>query len=71
MVAAQPADLVPADFIGEVHMPWRVNEVECIQLTICRCVFHTSLVELNCDAALTFKVHPIKKLRLQAGKVHD
>ena len=55
----------PRDFVGEVHMPGRVHEVELVLLSIPRLVHHPHGMRLDGDAALALEVHRVEKLLLR------
>ena len=46
------------DFVGEVHVPWGINQIEYVVLTI-ELVVHLDGVALNGDPALALEIHII------------
>ena len=58
----------PRDFIAEVHMPGRVDQVELIRLAIGRGIHHADRMRLDGDAALALQVHRVQHLRLHLAR---
>ena len=52
------------DFVGEVHVPWGINQIEYVVLTI-ELVVHLDGVALNGDPALALEIHIIEYLLLK------
>ena len=51
-----------ADFVGEVHMAGRVDQVEVVDLSVARLVMQRSGLRLDGDAALFLDVHRVEHL---------
>ena len=54
----------PRDFVGEVDVPRRVDEVELVVLAAVGAIRHPDGVELDRDAALALEVERVEHLRL-------
>jgi hypothetical protein len=52
-------------------MPWRINQVELVRLTIMSGVREAHSLGLNRDAPLTLKVELIEKLRLHLTRLES
>ena len=52
------------DFVGEVHVPRRVDEVQLVALAVARVVAQRHALRLDGDAALALEVHGVEHLRL-------
>ena len=52
------------DFVGEVHVPWGINQIEYVVLAI-ELVVHLDGVALNGDPALALEIHIIEYLLLK------
>ena len=52
------------DFVAEVHVAGRVDQVELIGLAVLRRIHHAHRVRLDGDAALALQVHGVEHLRL-------
>ena len=50
------------DLVGEVHMPWGVDEVEVVDLAVARLVIQGHALGLDGDAALALQVHGVQHL---------
>ena len=57
------------DLVAKVNVPWRVNEVERIRLTVGCGVPHARLVELDSYAPLALQVHAVQELCLAQNKI--
>ena len=58
----------PRDFVAEVHMAGRVDEIQLIKLPIFGGVHHADRVRFDGDAALAFEVHGVKHLSLHFAR---
>ncbi len=54
----------PRDLVVEVDVPRRVDQIECIFLTIIRLVDRADGLRLDCDAALALEIHVVEDLVL-------
>ena len=52
------------DFVREVHVPWGINQIEYVVLTI-KLVVHLDGMALNGDPALALEIHIIEYLLLK------
>ena len=55
-------------FVGKIHVPRRVNQVQLIRLAVFGRVKHRDRVRLDGDAALFFEVHRIEQLILHFAR---
>ena len=51
-----------ADFVGEVHVTGRVNQVERVGFAVLGGIVHMHRLGLNGDAALAFQLHAVQNL---------
>ena len=51
------------DFIGEVHMPRRIDQVQVVDLAVARLVAQRRGLRLDGDAALALDIHRVEHLR--------
>ena len=51
-----------ADFVGEVHMAGRVNQVERVGFAVLGGIVHMHRLGLDGDAALAFQLHAVQNL---------
>ena len=58
------------DFVIEVHMPGRVDQVHLIGLAVVRLVFHAHRARLDRDAALALEIHIVQQLFLHLALGH-
>ena len=56
------------DFVGEIDVAGRVDQVELIGLAVLRRVHHADGVGLDGDAALALQVHGVQHLRLHFAR---
>ena len=56
------------NFVAEVHVPGRVDQVELIGLAVGRGIHHAHRMRLDGDAALALQVHRIEHLRLHLAR---
>ena len=56
------------NFVAEVHVAGRVDQVELIGLAVLRLVHHAHGVGLDGDAALALQVHGVQHLRLHLAR---
>ncbi len=56
------------DFVAEVDMAGRVDQVELVGLAVLRRIHHAHGVRLDGDAALALQVHRIQHLRLHLAR---
>lgn len=54
----------PGHLIAEVHMAWRVNQIQRVGLPVRGNILHPSLVQLDRDPSLSFQVHAVQELGL-------
>ena len=52
------------NFVGKIHMPRRIDQIQPIGLTRLACVTHRHRMRLDRDPPLAFQIHRIKKLVL-------
>ena len=50
------------DFVGEIHVARRINQVQLVGFAVARLVKHRDRMRLDGDAALLFQVHGIEQL---------
>ena len=55
-------------FVGEIHVPRRVDEVQLVSLAVLGLVKHRHRVGLDGDAALPLQVHRIEQLVLHVAR---
>ncbi len=56
------------DFVGEIHVAGRVNQVQLIGLAVARRVTHRNRMGLDGDAAFALQIHRIEQLRLHVAR---
>src|SRR5690606_31627085 len=57
------------NFIGEVHMPRCVDQIENISLAVLRLIAQANGLRLDSDAAFTFNIHRVKDLILHLARL--
>jgi len=58
----------PGDFVGKIHVPGRINQVQFIGLPVPGLVKHRHRVRFDRDAALLFQIHGIEQLILHLAR---
>ena len=54
----------PRNFVGKIHVPRRINQIQLIRLAILRHIYHPHRMRLDGDATLPLQIHRIEHLRL-------
>ena len=54
-----------ADFIAEIDMSGRVNQIEFIDFAVVCVITHADWMRLDGDAALLFKIHGVENLVME------
>ena len=54
----------PGYFVGKIHMPRRIDEVQLVNLAVFRRIFKTHRLRLDGNAPLSLQIHGIQHLRL-------
>ena len=51
------------NLVGEVHMPWRVDQVENVIFAVLGIIAQTNRLRLDRDATLSLEIHRVEHLR--------